>query len=171
MSGSRAKVDRFEAVDVKVGRLLAGRPLVMVGMMGAGKSSVGRRLASRLRMKLSDADAEIELAANSSIPEIFDRHGETYFRDGERRVIQRLLDDGNKVIATGGGAFSQDKTRAAIQAQAISIWLKADRDLLLSRVKRRSNRPLLKEGDPAEILDPALELAGCAERPVPGNHN
>ena len=142
-----------EPIETRVARLLGGRTLVMIGMMGAGKSSIGRRLASRLTMPFVDADSEIELAANASIPEIFDRHGEAYFRDGERRVIQRLLDGGPKVLATGGGAFIQPETRAAIQANAISIWLKADRDLLLSRVKRRSNRPLLKDGDPAQIIE------------------
>jgi shikimate kinase len=140
-------------LETKVSRLLAGRTLVMVGMMGAGKSSVGRRLANRLGMAFVDADSEIELAANASIPEIFEQHGEAYFRDGERRVIQRLLDGRPKVLATGGGAFIQPETRAAIQATAISIWLNADRELLLSRVKRRSNRPLLKTEDPAATID------------------
>ncbi len=125
----------------------------MVGMMGAGKSSIGRRLANRLGMAFADADSEIEQAANASIPEIFETHGEAYFRDGERRVIQRLLDGSQKVLATGGGAFIQPDTRAAIQAKGISIWLKADRDLLLQRVKRRSNRPLLNTGDPAEVIE------------------
>jgi shikimate kinase len=142
-----------EPLESRVARLLHGRTLVMVGMMGAGKSSVGRRLASRLAMPFVDADSEIELAANSTIPEIFEQHGEAYFRDGERRVIQRLLDGKPKVLATGGGAFIQPETRSAIKANAISIWLKADRDLLLSRVKRRGNRPLLKNGDPAETID------------------
>jgi shikimate kinase len=132
---------------------LAGRTIVMVGMMGAGKSSIGRRLAARLGMAFADADSEIEQAANATIPEIFETHGETYFRDGERRVIQRLLDGAPKVLATGGGAFIQPETRSAIGKNAISIWLKADRDLLLSRVKRRNNRPLLKGGDPAEVID------------------
>jgi shikimate kinase len=122
-------------------------------MMGAGKSSIGRRLASRLGMAFADADSEIEQAANATIPEIFEEHGEAYFRDGERRVIRRLLDGKPKVLATGGGAFIQPETRAAIQAAGISIWLKADRDLLLARVKRRSNRPLLQDGDPAEIIE------------------
>ena len=142
-----------EPIEARVTRLLAGRALVMVGMMGAGKSSIGRRLASRLGLPFVDADSEIELAANASIREIFDRHGEAYFRDGERRVIQRLLDGEPKVVATGGGAFIQPNTRAAIQEKAISIWLKADRDLLLTRVKRRSNRPLLRDGDPAETIE------------------
>jgi shikimate kinase len=142
-----------EPIETRVARLLSGRTIVMVGMMGAGKSSIGRRLASRLGMAFVDADTEIEQAANQSIPDIFEEHGEAYFRDGERRVIQRLLDGKPKVLATGGGAFIQPDTRTAIQASGISVWLKADRDLLLSRVKRRNNRPLLKEGDPAEIID------------------
>jgi shikimate kinase len=145
--------DTNEPIETRVARLLAGRTIVMVGMMGAGKSSIGRRLASRLGMAFADADTEIEQAANATIPEIFEEHGEAYFRDGERRVIQRLLDGKPKVLATGGGAFIQPDTRAAIQAAGISIWLKADRDLLLSRVKRRGNRPLLKDGDPAEIIE------------------
>jgi shikimate kinase len=142
-----------EALEARVARLLEGRTVVMVGMMGAGKSSVGRRLATRLGLPFVDADAEIEQAANATINEIFDRHGEAYFRDGERRVIRRLLDGAPKVLATGGGAFMQPETRAAIKGNAISIWLKADRDLILSRVKRRSNRPLLKTGDPEAVID------------------
>ncbi len=149
--------DHTEPLETRVSRLLAGRTLVMVGMMGAGKSSIGRRLANRLGMAFVDADAEIELAANATIPEIFEQHGEAYFRDGERRVIQRLLDGRPKVLATGGGAFIQPDTRAAIQAAGISIWLKADRDLLLSRVRRRNNRPLLKVEDPAAAIDRLIE--------------
>jgi len=125
----------------------------MVGMMGAGKSSIGRRLAARLGMSFVDADTEIEQAANATIPEIFERHGEPYFRDGERRVIQRLLDGRPKVLATGGGAYIHPETRATIKAAGISIWLKADRELLLSRVRRRGGRPLLADGDPGEIID------------------
>ena len=153
MARNGAARDTNEPIETRVARLLAGRTIVMVGMMGAGKSSIGRRLASRLGMAFADADTEIEQAANATIPEIFEEHGEAYFRDGERRVIQRLLDGKPKVLATGGGAFIQPDTRAAIQAAGISIWLKADRDLLLSRVKRRGNRPLLKDGDPAEIIE------------------
>ena len=108
---------RPEPLEAKVSRLLAGRTLVMVGMMGAGKSSIGRRLAARLGLPFVDADSEIEQAANATITEIFERHGEAYFRDGERRVIQRLLDGEPKVLATGGGAFIQPETRAAIQAR------------------------------------------------------
>jgi shikimate kinase len=125
----------------------------MVGMMGAGKSSVGRRLAARLGLPFVDADTEIERAANATISEIFERHGEAYFRDGERRVIRRLLDGEPKVLATGGGAFMLPETRAAVRENGISIWLKADRDLILARVRRRSNRPLLKNGDPETVID------------------
>ena len=124
----------------------------MVGMMGAGKSSIGRRLAGRLSIAFADADAEIEKAANATITEIFERHGEAYFRDGERRVIQRLLDGEQMVMATGGGAFVHPETRTAIMANTISIWLKADGDVLMSRVKRRSNRPLLKTADPEAVI-------------------
>lgn len=142
-----------ESLEARVARLLDGRTIAMVGMMGAGKSSIGRRLAARLGIPFVDADMEIEEAANATITEIFEQHGEAYFRDGERRVIQRLLGGAPKVLATGGGAFIEPETRAAIQAGAISVWLKADRDLILSRVKRRSSRPLLKTNDPAAVVD------------------
>jgi shikimate kinase len=146
-----------EPIEARVTRLLGRRTLVMVGMMGAGKSSVGRRLAARLGLAFVDADAEIEAAANATITEIFDRHGEAYFRDGERRVIRRLLDGEPTVLAAGGGAFMQPETRQAIRdGGAISIWLQADPELLLSRVKRRNNRPLLRNGDPAEIIQRLL---------------
>jgi shikimate kinase len=143
----------MEPIEARVRHRLGRRAVVMVGMMGAGKSSIGRRLASRLGLPFVDADSEIEIAANASITEIFDRHGEDYFRDGERRVIKRLLDGEPKVLATGGGAFVPAETREAIRQHGISIWLQADRELLLSRVKRRSNRPLLRGGDPAEVID------------------
>jgi shikimate kinase len=145
-----------EPDEARMARRLAGRTIVMVGMMGAGKSSIGRRLAARLGLAFVDADAEIERAANATIPEIFETHGEAYFRDGERRVIQRLLDGTAKVLATGGGAFINPETRAAIRASGVSIWLKADRDLILHRVKRRSNRPLLRTGDPGTVVDRLL---------------
>jgi shikimate kinase len=135
-----------------VRRLLGSRAIVLVGMMGAGKSSLGKRLAAWLDLPFVDADAEIEAAANASISDIFERYGEAYFRDGERRVIQRLLNGDPKVIATGGGAYMNLETRAAINAGGVAIWLKADLDVLMSRVKRRSNRPLLKGGDPAETM-------------------
>jgi len=128
------------------------RGIVLVGLMGAGKSSVGRRLAKRLELPFSDADQEIEKAADCTIEEIFARHGEAAFRAGERRVIARLLDGPPQVLATGGGAFMDPETRAAISAKGISIWLRADLNILLERVLRRDNRPLLKQGDPEQIL-------------------
>ncbi len=121
---------------------LRGRSIVLVGMMGAGKSSVGRRLAVRLGIPLVDADNEIEAAAGMSIPEIFAKHGEPYFRAGEAKVIARLLDQGPQVLATGGGAVMDPQTRDLIGAKGISVWLKADLDVLLKRTKRRDERPL-----------------------------
>jgi shikimate kinase len=131
---------------------LGRRSIVLVGMMGAGKTSVGRRLAGRLDIPFVDADGEIEAAAGMTIPEIFGIHGEAYFRSGEARVIARLLDGGPQVLSTGGGAFMNPETRAAIRAKGISFWLKADFEVLLRRVKRRTDRPLLKSDDPAETL-------------------
>jgi shikimate kinase len=131
---------------------LKGRSAVLVGMMGAGKSSIGRRLAVRLGIPFVDADTEIEAAAGMTIPEIFDAHGEPYFRAGEARVIARLLDGGPQVLATGGGAFMNADTRAAIRARSVSFWLKADFDVLLRRVRRRTDRPMLKTADPEETL-------------------
>src|SRR5271167_3285674 len=124
--------------------LLGPRSIVLVGMMGVGKSSIGRRLAARLGVPFVDADSEIETAADMSIPDIFARHGEAYFRNGEARVIARLLESGPQVLASGGGAFMNADTRAAMQAKAVSIWLSADFDVLMRRVsKRKSERPLL----------------------------
>jgi shikimate kinase len=128
------------------------RSIVMVGLMGAGKSAIGNRLAKRLGLPFVDADAEIELAAGCPIEEIFERFGEPAFRDGERRVIRRLLDDETKVLATGGGAFLDAGTRRLIKRRGLSVWLRADLELLVSRTSRRDNRPLLKKGDPREIL-------------------
>jgi shikimate kinase len=133
------------------------RSIVLVGLMGAGKTNIGRRLAARLRLPFVDADSEIEAAAGESIEEIFRRDGETYFREGERRVIARLLDGKVKVLATGGGAFMDEATRQRIRAQGISIWLRADLDLLVARVGRRENRPLLKDGEPRTILAALIE--------------
>jgi len=121
-------------------------------MMGAGKSSIGRRLAGRLGVPFVDADSEIEKAAGMSIPEIFDAHGEPYFRAGEARVIARLLEGGPQVLATGGGAFMNADTRAAVRAKGISVWLRATLDVLSRRIKRRNDRPLLKNADPVDTL-------------------
>jgi shikimate kinase len=133
--------------------LLGRRSIVLVGMMGVGKSSVGRRLAARLAIPFVDADAEIERAAGMSIADIFSRHGEADFRSGEARVIARLLEGGPHVLATGGGAFMNPNTRAAIRAKGVSVWLKADIDILLRRVSKRKNeRPLLQTSDPTETL-------------------
>jgi shikimate kinase len=129
-----------------------GKPIVLVGLMGAGKTTVGRRLAQKLCLPFIDADAEIETAAGMTITDIFDRFGEGYFRDGERRVIARLIDGVPKVIATGGGAFVQDETRTLILDQAIAIWLDAKPDVLADRVRRRDTRPLLRGRDPEVAL-------------------
>ncbi|WP_321323032.1 shikimate kinase [uncultured Parasphingorhabdus sp.] len=128
------------------------RSIVLVGLMGVGKTTVGRRLAKRLGLDFVDADEEIEQAAGLTVEEIFSRFGEDYFRDGERRVIARLMEGERQVIATGGGAFMNPETRALILENALSIWLDADLDTLVKRVARRNTRPLLKSGDPAKIL-------------------
>ncbi|MBK1868168.1 shikimate kinase [Taklimakanibacter albus] len=131
---------------------LDGHPIVLVGLMGAGKTTVGRRLAEKLGLTFVDADHEIEVAAGQTIPEIFAKHGEAYFRDGERKVIARLLENGAQVLATGGGAYMNADTRNAIRTHGISIWLRADFDLLMRRVRRRSNRPLLQNDDPEGVM-------------------
>ena len=131
---------------------LGARSIVLVGMPGSGKTSIGRRLAQYLGVEFVDADQEIEAAAGMSIPDIFSQHGEPYFRAGEARVIARLLDKGPQVIATGGGAFASPDTRALVRGRALSIWLKADVDLLLRRVKRKNDRPLLRVADPEAVL-------------------
>ena len=128
------------------------RSVVLVGLMGAGKTSIGRRLAQRLGLPFVDSDHEIETAAGCPIETIFEMYGEKAFRDCERRVIGRLLDEPLQIIATGGGAFMDAETRATVKARGTSVWLRADIDLLLHRVSRRANRPLLKRGDPREIL-------------------
>ncbi len=128
------------------------RTVALVGMMGAGKSSLGRRLATRLGVEFRDADGEIEQAAGCSINEIFARFGEPAFRDGERKVIARLLTQPPHVLATGGGAFADDDTRARIKADAVSVWINVPLEVLVNRVGRRDTRPMLKNGDPAEIM-------------------
>jgi shikimate kinase len=139
--------------EAEIAAALGMRSVVLVGMMGAGKSTIGRRLSARLRLPFLDADSEIETAAGMSIPDIFEAHGEPHFRDGEARVIARLLDGGPAVIATGGGAFMREDTRNRIRDKAVSIWLKADADIIMKRVKRRADRPLLQTADPAGTVE------------------
>jgi shikimate kinase len=129
------------------------RSIVLVGLMGAGKTCIGRKLAARLGLDFTDADSEIEKAAGCTIEDYFATYGEAAFRDGERRVIARLLSGAPQVVSTGGGAFMDAGTRAEIRAHGISVWLRADLELLLKRTARRNNRPLLKRGDPRAILD------------------
>jgi shikimate kinase len=138
-----------EAIVAALGK----RAIVLIGMMGAGKSTVGRRLAARLGLGFVDADVEIESAAGMSIADIFATHGEQAFRDGEVRVIARLLDGAPNVIATGGGAWMRPDTRERIRSRGVSVWLKADAEVLLRRVKRRSDRPLLQTADPAATIE------------------
>jgi shikimate kinase len=137
---------------------LGPRSIVLVGLMGAGKSTVGRRLAQKLGLTFLDADHEIEAAAGMTIPDIFAIFGEAYFRDGERKVIARILQEGPIVLATGGGAFMSEETRSSIAAAGISIWLKADLDVLMRRVRKRSNRPLLQNPDPEGTMRRLIEV-------------
>ncbi len=161
-SGGAQALDRSGSILQK----LNGRSIVLVGMMGTGKTSIGRRLAAALGLPFVDADVEIETAAGMTIPEIFARHGEAYFRDGERRVIARILADGQRVLATGGGAFINPVTRERVAERGVSVWLKADAEVLARRVRKRSNRPLLQTRDPEKTIrelseqrDPIYALA------------
>lgn len=153
------------------------KPIVLVGLMGVGKSTVGRRLSVRLDLPFADADHEIEQAADLSVTEIFERYGEAHFRDGERRVIARLIDGTPKVIATGGGAFMNEETRALILDRAIAVWLDADVEVLAQRVGRRDSRPLLRGKDPRIVLaelsairNPIYALAPIHVRSQPAPH-
>jgi shikimate kinase len=137
---------------------LGRRSIVLVGMMGAGKSSVGRKLSARLGLPFIDADTKIEEAAGMSIPDIFETRGETEFRSGEARVIARLLEGGPQVLATGGGAYMNADTRALIRTKAVSVWLRADFDVLMKRIKRRTDRPMLKTADPAATLKQLMDV-------------
>jgi shikimate kinase len=152
----RAAADRDLKRD-EANRLLAGRPLVLVGMMGAGKTTVGRRLANRLGRRFIDSDEEVEKAAGMSIEDIFKLHGEDDFRAGEVKVIARLLKEEAIVLGTGGGAFINPETRALVKSSAVSVWIKADFEILFARVSRRSNRPLLKTPNPRETLQRLME--------------
>ena len=156
---------------------LAGRVVVLVGIMGAGKTTIGRRLAVRLGVAFKDADAEIETAAGMSVPDIFAIYGESAFRDVERRVIARLLDEGPLVLATGGGAFMNEDTRRRVGERGISVWLRADHETLMRRVRRRVNRPLLQTPDPDETMrrlialrDPVYALADLSIESQDGSH-
>ena len=145
MANSAIQKTAENGLEAAIVRALGRRSIVLVGMMGAGKSSVGRRLAARLGVSFVDADTEIESAAGMSIAEIFAKHGEGYFRSGEARVIARLLDNGPQVLATGGGSVMDQKTRDLIHIKGVSVWLKADLDVLLKRTKRRNDRPLAEK--------------------------
>jgi shikimate kinase len=157
MSETAPSAGASASQEAEIIAALGTRSIVLVGMMGAGKSTIGRRLSARLRLPFLDADIEIETAAGMSIPDIFETRGEPDFRDGEARVIARLLDNGPCVLATGGGAFMREETRNRIRDKAVSIWLKADVDIIMRRVKRRSDRPLLKTADPAATVGRLLE--------------
>jgi shikimate kinase len=135
-----------------ISKNLGERSVVLIGLMGAGKTAIGRRLATRLGLKFVDADNEIEQAAGKSISDIFADHGEAHFRDGERRVIARLLNEGPQVLATGGGAYMNDETRETISNSGVSVWLKADLKVLMERVVRRDHRPLLKTDNPEDVM-------------------
>ena len=147
-------------LDAVVARI--DRPLVLVGLMGTGKSTIGRRLANVLRRSFVDTDDEIERAADRTVSEIFEAHGEAYFRAGERRVIARLMEEGHGVIATGGGAFVDDETRALVLEKGLAIWLDCDLDTLVERTSRKNTRPLLKTGNPRDILFNLKEQRGPA---------
>ena len=158
MSETAANANAGASQEADISAALGRRSVVLVGMMGAGKSTIGRRLAARLHLPFRDADAEIELAhAGMTIPEIFAAHGEPYFRDGETRVIARLLEGDASVLATGGGAFMREETRSRIRDKAVSVWLKADADTIMKRVKRRADRPLLQTADPAATIGRLIE--------------
>lgn len=143
--------------QARIREALAARSIVLIGLMGAGKTAVGRRLASKLDLPFTDADREIELAAGQTVSEIFAEHGEPYFRQGETRVIARLLQGGPQVLATGGGAYMDARTRANIKARGVSVWLKAELSVLLHRVRRRGDRPLLASGEPDKMMRDLME--------------
>jgi shikimate kinase len=160
MANSAIQKTAENGPEAAIVRALGTRSIVLVGMMGAGKSSVGRRLAARLGLAFVDADAEIESAAGMTIAEIFAKHGEADFRSGEKRVIARLLDSGPQVLATGGGAIMDQNTRDLIHIKGISVWLKADLDVLVKRTKRRNDRPLAdKMKDLLPLREPVYALS------------
>ena len=154
--GGRNEAASAQAGD-KVSNIRVDRPIALVGLMGAGKTTIGRRLAQALKLKFVDADAEIEQAARMRVSEIFAKHGEADFRRGERSVIARLLSEPPHVLATGGGAFIDPETRAMMKEKAISIWLKAPLDVLMRRVERRDDRPLLHTEDPRAVMQALMD--------------
>ena len=165
MANSAIQKTAENGVDAAIVSALGNRSIVLVGMMGAGKSSVGRRLAVRLGIPFVDADTEIETAASMTIPEIFAKHGEDYFRAGEARVIARLLDNGPQVLATGGGSIMNQNTRDLIHIKGISVWLKADLDVLMKRTKRRNDRPLAEKiKDLLPLREPVYALSDIVVR-------
>lgn len=141
----------------KIRGQLASHSIVLVGLMGAGKTTIGRRVAKKLNLKFVDADHEIEKAADMAVSDIFTSHGEAYFREGERKVIARVLESGPQVLATGGGAYMDENTRANIANAGISIWLKCEHELLMQRVRKRSGRPLLKAKDPEAVMKKLID--------------
>jgi shikimate kinase len=153
----QSKDDRQQRM-AQIREALGPRSIVLIGLMGAGKTAVGRRLAGRLDLPFVDADSEIEAAAGETISEVFAEYGEDYFRQGERKVIARLLKSGPQVLATGGGAYMDAGTRANIKARGISVWLKADLKVLLKRVGRRDNRPLLAGDDPGTVMRKLIDV-------------
>lgn len=156
MNSAVKQTNLHEHAD-RIRELLGTRVVVLVGLMGAGKSTIGRRVASQLGLTFRDADTEIETVSRMTIPELFEEYGETEFRDLERRVISRLLEDGPMILATGGGAYMNAETRTAIADNGISIWLNAEIDVLMERVSRRQNRPLLKNPDPRGTMLKLIE--------------
>ncbi len=162
MVDSEQAEPRPQAEDTGAGKnpttTSGGKSIVLVGLMGAGKSAIGRGLATKLDMPFLDADIEIEAAAGCTIEEIFETQGESYFRDGERRVIARILSGPPVVLATGGGAYMDETTRDLIAKTGISVWLRADLDTLVRRTSKRSNRPLLKKNNPAKILKDLMKV-------------
>ena len=149
----RARHNLADSRAAELVERLGDRPIVLVGLMGAGKTAIGRRMATALGLPFIDSDKEIETASRMSVPDLFEKYGEAEFRALEQRVIARLLHDGARVLATGGGAFMNGETRAAVLEHAVSVWLKADIDTLMGRVMKKSNRPLLKADDPRAVME------------------
>ena len=156
--GGKERVATRDEEAATIRTWLGARSVVMIGLMGCGKSSVGRRLAASLQLPFIDADDAIEEAADMTIPEIFALHGEDYFRNGERRVIERLLGGGPQVLATGGGAYMNPETRTNVRNAGYSIWLKAELPVLMRRVLKRENRPLLKSSDPEAVMRGLMDV-------------